>query len=145
VLYFDTSFLTPLFLTEATSETIGGFFRDPPGGELAISQWTAVEFSSVIARRMRMGGLDREGAARADARFTELVERSFIVLLPSRDDFTLARQYLRRFETGLRAGDALHLAIASNSSATTIYSLDKAFVSAGKSLNLPTSPGIRGV
>jgi uncharacterized protein len=45
--------------------------------------------------------------------------------------------------TGLRAGDALHLAIAANNKARTIYSLDRTFVQAGKILGLPVQRGIR--
>ena len=45
-----------------------------------------------------------------------------IVLLPTATDFDLAGQFLRRYETGLRAGDALHLAIASNNRATAVHS-----------------------
>jgi uncharacterized protein len=48
-----------------------------------------------------------------------------------------------RFETGLRAGDALHLAIADNHRAAAIYSLDKALLKAGKILDLPVRMGIR--
>lgn len=59
-----------------------------------------------------MGGLDRETALDADAQFEAVVAESLTVLQPNGDDFDLAKQYLRHYETGLRAGDALHLAIA---------------------------------
>ncbi len=54
-----------------------------------------------------------------------MVEESFVVLLPNRDDFDRARDWLSRFETSLRAEDARHLAIARNRGAEAIYSLDK--------------------
>jgi uncharacterized protein len=142
MLYFDTSFLVPLVLPEATSEWITAFIRELPADQLAVSHWTRVEFSSVIAREVRMGGLDASAAARADARLEAMVRDSFAVLLPTIADFDLARRYLARFDTGLRAGDALHLAIASNQNAETIYSLDRALVRAGAILSLPVSTGI---
>jgi predicted nucleic acid-binding protein len=43
----------------------------------------------------------------------------------------------------LRAGDALHLAIAVNNNARMIYSLDRTFIQAGKKLGLPVQRGIR--
>ena len=141
MIYFDTSFLVPLVLPEATSERIGAFIRALPADQLAVSHWTRVEFSAVIAREVRMGGLDASAAARADARFEAMVRDSFAVLPASPADFDLARRYLARFETGLRAGDALHLGIASNQSAETIYSLDQALVRAGAMLTLPVSTG----
>ena len=143
MLYFDTSFLAPLILREPTSGKVETFLTRQPAGELAISHWTRVEFSSLIARQVRMGGLDRQAALDADAQFEAIVVESFVVLLPNADDFGLCRQYLQRYETGLRAGDALHLAVARNHRAQTIYSLDKTLLKAGKALGLPVAAGIR--
>jgi len=143
ILYFDTSFLVPLFLPEPTSERVEQFLRRQRTEDLAISHWTRVEFLSALARQVRMGGLDPKAARDADAQFTAVAANSFINLLPSADDFDLAMQYLRRYEAGLRAGDALHLAIASNHRANTIYSLDKRMLAAGKRLGLAVKTGIR--
>jgi predicted nucleic acid-binding protein len=143
VLYFDTSFLAPLIIPEATSGKVAAFVRRLPAEEFTVSHWTRVEFSSLIAREVRMGGLDVQAATRADARFEAMVDESFSVLLPNADDFGLAKRYLGRFETGLRAGDALHLAVANNHHALAIYSLDKTLLEAGKILELPVSMGIR--
>ncbi len=143
MLYFDTSFLVPLILPEATSDKIVGFVGRLPAEEFTLSHWTRVEFSSLIAREGRIGGLDAQAAARADARFETMVNELFTVLLPNADDFALAKRYLGQFETGLRAGDALHLAVANNHRAAVIYSLDKTMLKAGKILDLPVSMGIR--
>ena len=140
--YFDTSFLVPLILPEATSEPITDFFEGMSAEELTVSHWTRVEFASLLAREVRMGSLDAAAAREAGARFETIVEESFVALLPNRDDFDRAREWLGRFETGLRAGDALHLAIASNRRAVALYSLDKVMIAAGRTLGVPTSPGI---
>ncbi len=140
--YFDTSFLVPLILPEPTSDLIAGFFESLPAAELAVSHWTRVEFSSLLAREVRMDGLSAEAAREADACFETMIEGSFAVLLPNGDDFNLAKEYLSHFETGLRAGDAMHLAIARNHRSDAIYSLDKMLLRAGKSLGIPTSTGI---
>lgn len=142
MLYFDTSFLAPLILPEATSEKITELIRDLNDEQLTVSQWTRVEFSSLLAREVRMGGLDGRAAAQADARFEAMLHSSFSVILPNFDDFNLARQYLGKFETGLRAGDAFHLAIATNHRARMIYSLDKGLLKAGNLLGLRVSMGI---
>lgn len=142
MLYFDTSFLVPLILPEATSDSIAAFVGGLSTVQFAVSHWTRVEFSSLIAREVRMGGLDVQTATRADARFESMVNESFSVLPPNIDDFGLAKRYLGRFETRLRAGDALHLAIAANHRAEVIYTLDRTLLDAGKILNLPVSMGI---
>ena len=140
--YFDTSFLVPLILPEATSGLIAEFFESLPAEDLAVSQWTRVEFASMLARQVRMGNLDAAAAREAGPRFEAMIEESFIILLPDRDDFDRAREWLSRFETGLRAGDALHLAIAYNRGAIAIHCLDKVMLAAGLTLGLPTSAGI---
>jgi predicted nucleic acid-binding protein len=140
---FRYELLAPLILPEATSDQIAAFVRRLTAEEFAASHWTRVEFFSLIGREVRMGTLDAQAAVRADARFEAMVDESFSILLPTADDFILAKRYLGRFETGLRAGDALHLAVANNHRAAAIYSLDKTLLKARKPLDLPVSLGIR--
>ena len=53
-LYFDTSFLVPLVVREASSNDIERFVKSLPAEAITISQWTCVEFSSLLARDVRM-------------------------------------------------------------------------------------------
>jgi uncharacterized protein len=142
VLYFDTSFLVPLLLQEQTSAKVERLLVGLAGEELTISHWTRVEFSSLLAREVRMGGLKAAAARETDAEFESIVRESFVVLLPTGDDFDLAKDYLGRPALGLRAGDALHLAIAHNHGSRRIYSLDKTFLKAGRLIGLPMTRGI---
>jgi predicted nucleic acid-binding protein len=143
VLYFDTSFLTPLILEEATSNAVERFIRRQTVGDLAISQWTRTEFSSLLAREVRMGGLAPKAALAADAQFETLIAESFVILLPTADDFALSKRYLQNYASGLRAGDALHLAIAANNNARAIHTFDKTMAKAGKQIGLPMAAGTR--
>ena len=77
------------------------------------------------------------------AEFDVLTSDSLNVLMPTVADFALAREYVERFATGLRGGDALHLAIAANHGAKRILTLDAGFIDAGKLLRLPVTAGIR--
>ncbi len=144
MLYFDTSFLTPLLLEEATSSKIEAFFNKCAAGELSISHWTRVEFSSLIAREVRMGGLTAGDASQVIAQFDELVADSFQVLVPMAADYELAKDYIQHFDSKLRAGDALHLAIARNHDAKMLYTLDQGLLDAAKLLKVQASRGIRG-
>ena len=80
-----------------------------------------------------MGGLKPPAAIQADARFEAMLNESFSILLPDADGFSLAKRYLGRFETGLRAGDALHLAITKNDHAQQCLASTKYPVKAGRS------------
>ena len=123
--YCDTSFLVPLILPEATSEQVSAFLKALPDCKLAVSCWTRVEFASLLAREVRVNRMDAVSARVAGLRFETMNRESFDVLLPNRDDFDRAKDWPGNHETGLRAGDALHLAIAGNHNADAIYSLDK--------------------
>ena len=139
--YFDTSFLAPLLLEEPTSLRVERVLSRLRGQELAVSHWTRVEFASLLAREVRMGGLSSSEAREIEVEFDSAIEESFTVLLHSAEDFDLAKIYLGHHQTGLRAGDALHLAIARNHNCTAVYTLDKVFLKAGRQLGLPVSAG----
>ena len=142
MLYFDTSFITPIFRKEASTSDVERFLQRRPPGELAISHWTRVEFSSLLARDVRMQIMERSDAVDLDTQFEAIISRTFVVLLPDRDDFDLCKYYIQRFDTGLRGGDALHLAIAHIRRAEAVYTLDKKLLKAGKLLGLPVSSGL---
>lgn len=143
MLYFDTSFLAPLILEEATSAKIEAFFARLPTGELYVSHWTRVEFASLIAREVRMGGLAESDALLAIGQFDEMVADSFQILAPGVADYELAKEYIQHFATKLRAGDALHLAIASNNGAKTFHTLDEGLLNAARLVKVHASRGIK--
>lgn len=143
MLYFDISFLAPLILEETTSVRIEAFFTKLPVGELYVSHWTRVEFASLIAREVRMGGFEESDALLAIAQFDELVTESFQVVAPGVADYELAKETIQHFATKLRAGDALHLAIASNNGAKTLYTLDEGLLNAARLMKVHASRGIK--
>lgn len=143
MVYFDTSFIVPYFLPEATSDDIRRFLGGLPANELTISHWTRLEFSSFLAREVRVGGLSLDAAQRADSQFETVIGESFMVLTPSNADFSLAKEFLQHYDSGLRAGDALHLAIGANHGARIFYSLDRALLRAATQLGLPASSGVQ--
>ncbi len=143
MLYFDTSFLAPLILEEDTSAKVEAYIAKLPVGALCISHWTRTEFASLLAREVRMRALTEENALAAMDQFDAMVAESFQALAPGATDFDLATSYIKRFATKLRAGDALHLAIASNHGAKTFYTLDPGLLAAAKLLKVRASRGIR--
>ncbi|MGH6872546.1 MAG: type II toxin-antitoxin system VapC family toxin [Rhizomicrobium sp.] len=140
--YFDTSFLAPLIRKEKTSRDVAAFMRRLPAGELSTSHWTRVEFASAMARDVRMRILAAADAVRANAEFDAILSSGFVLITPAGADFDKARTFLQRFDSGLRAADALHLATAESSGAKTFYTLDEKLLRAGKLLGLPASRGI---
>lgn len=137
--YFDTSFLVPLVIPESITDRVEAFFQKLPGDEpLLFSQWGRVEFASVAARLVRMREMSANDASACIAEFSRLLDRSFLVHSPSLHDFQQAHAFVQHFETGLRAGDALHLAIAANQGADAICTLDTGLAEAGRRLKMKT-------
>ena len=112
--YFDTSFRVPLVLPEAASEPIASFFENLAGETLSLSDWTRLEFASLLSRAVRKGGLGRASELRAESQFEAMLRELLVVLVPNRDYFDRARHLLGRFDVGLSAGDAPHLSTVEN-------------------------------
>ena len=141
MIYLDTSFIAPLVISEDSSDEIEALVAKVKPGDLGTSQWTHIEIASLVARKVRMGELTIAEADSVRSEFRKILDESFSVIPPTATDFDTARHYLETPKTGLRAGDAFHLAIAANHGAKKIWSLDQGFIKAGKQLRLPVSVG----
>jgi len=84
--------------------------------------------------KARTGALNREGWALVETAFRQLAAASFITVPVEQRHFTAASDLARRVN-GLRAGDALHLAIASDYGAT-VGTLDKGMAKAAAELGV---------
>ena len=136
MLYFDTSFIAPLFFPEKTSDAIEKFIHTLDYSEFSISHWTRTEFASLTARLVRMKNINETLAEKTLAVFENFISQSFNIIIPTVNDFNLAIEFIQKYKTQLRAGDALHLAIAKNRQAKNVYTLDEKLLSAAKQLNI---------
>ena len=143
MVYLDTSFIAPLVITEATSDAVEAVVLKLKPDELTTSLWTQIELASLVSRKVRMGELSVSDGAAVRRECERMFGESFEMLLPTPGDFTAATKFLDARRTALKAGDALHLAIAANHGARKILTLDRGFLEAGRRLNLPVSRGIR--
>lgn len=143
MLYFDTSIIAPLFLPETASDAIEAFVRSLGAGQLATSSWTRVEFASLVSRRIRMRDLNEEQAMAVRMRFEQLLAESFRVVVPGASDYDTAAMFLTNHKTGLRGGDAMHLAVVCNQNMRMLYSLDAKMVRAAQSLGVPATDELK--
>lgn len=104
-------------------------------GTLTISDWVVTEFASALAMKLRMGLLEVHARAEVLATFARIKHASLEQLTISRADFRLAEQFVHQHATGLRASDALHLAVAANHG-DRLYTLDKVLADAAATLGV---------
>jgi uncharacterized protein len=93
--------------------------------------------SSALAIKLRTGQNDLMQRASALAAFNKLVAESLNLLPVTAGHFRSASQFVDHHTLGLRAGDALHLAVAAAQGAS-VYTLDRRLADAGPVLGVPT-------
>jgi predicted nucleic acid-binding protein len=107
--------LTP----ERFSERAEAFIGDRLG-PLMVSDLAGVEFSSAIARRVRMRQFTADQARSALSLFDQWVAQSAMRAEIKPADIALAGSFLRRLDLPLRTLDALHIASAQRLRATLV-------------------------
>ena len=134
-LYLDTSLLVAALTHEAASARMLDWLaaRDPE--TLAISEWVATEFAAALAMKLRARHLEPRHRADALALFAGLRADSFTLLPIGPAQFRTAARFADQAGLGLRAGDALHLAICADHGAR-MCTLDRQLAEAAPALGV---------
>lgn len=135
--YLDTSLLIALYAAERGHERLAEWLFSRFDEQLVISLWTQTEFSSALSLKLRTRQIDPPTRDRALNKFRSETDQTYIVYPVLNEDFDTAARWCERHETGLRAGDALHLAIARRNNAT-LCTLDRKLYDAGQTLGIQT-------
>ena len=135
MVYVDTSALVPLFIREPSTDAVIAWLESA-GERIAISEWTLVEFASAAAIKLRTGQATARLAKQATARMHEFIEKHCTIAVPGRENFRRAAELAGNDALKLRAGDALHLAIAESLSTPVILCLDQAMIESARLLGI---------
>lgn len=110
--YCDTTLVVAVLTPESHSDVAEQWLRQWPPGELAISPWVDTEVASALASKQRQKNLTAVARSGAWLRWTTLVETGCMSVDVQIADYRRAGSLVDAGARGLRAGDALHLAIA---------------------------------
>jgi predicted nucleic acid-binding protein len=137
LLYLDTSAAVALLVPEPGSARLQAWLQAREEGGIAISPWVATEVASALSLKVRTGALSLAERAEAASRWRSWRD-TLVLLAVEAVAFETAAASASRHELGVRAGDALHLAVAA-AHGCTLVTLDRRMAAAGPELGVPVA------
>lgn len=123
MVYVDTGVLVALIVPEPHSAAVARWYGRSRA-QLASAVCCVSEFASALGIKQRIGQLDAAQAQAAWQRFLRLATNDLALLPVAGPEFHRAAVLSLGADSGLRAGDSLHLASAEHAGAKTIATLD---------------------
>ena len=133
--YVDTSVIVAAVGKETETVASQHWLARQPSRSLFISDWVETEFASAYALKLRHGDVTDDQRQLAASVFSRLVARSLISVAIERRHFRAAARFAGVEHFGLRAADALHVAICFDRG-LGLCTLDRRMAEAGTTLGL---------
>ena len=138
MIYLDTSVLGAVFFREPNASLVFRQIKAARTNRLFISSWALTEMASVGAIKERMGVIDHATRQKALSSFQRFASFRLALIEIEPTDFRSAALLIEG-PGGLRAGDALHLAVARRIPAK-LATLDRRLAEAAPAWGVPLFP-----
>ena len=133
--YLDTSVLVTVLTPEPQTSTMLAWIGEH-AADCVISDWVLTEFAGAVGAKSRRGDLTASDLQSARRGFDRMTAGQLPVLGVVRGDFRLAAQFIGSSTNALRAGDAVHLAVATRE-AQTIVTRDRRMSECAQEVEIP--------
>jgi uncharacterized protein len=134
--YLDTSFVVSAFSVEPRTDDCQSWLAENTNSDLIISDWVVTEFSSAISLKIRTKDISVEQRAEILMRWRQAVRTHFSAVDIVKSHFETAAMMAENYHLTLRAGDALHIAVA-QTVGCSLVTLDKRMANAAIELGVP--------
>lgn len=139
MIYLDTNLLVALIVTEPASARVDAWLARQAGEQVSTSLWALMETTSALGIKVRRRDITQRTATAA----AELLEKQIVPMIELLDvtsaAFVRGEILLRSVELGLRAGDALHLAICLGNESMVLATADAKLHDAAVELQQPVT------
>lgn len=125
MVYLDTSALVALVANEPNAPSVKRWLAAADAAPLCSSDWCVPEVAGALSLKVRTGQLDERQADAAWQAFGAACDGLLDLLPVQATDYSTAAQMCRMPQAALRAGDALHLAVALRSGCAALLAFDR--------------------
>lgn len=139
MLYVDTSVLVAMCTHETKTADVVRWYANCTD-ELVSATWCVTEFASALGLKQRTAQLTAAQASAAWQRFERMCASDLELLPVEAPSFHQAALLTMDPATGLRAGDALHLACAIGAGAHGLVTLDRVLTKNARALKVKVIP-----
>jgi predicted nucleic acid-binding protein len=124
MIYLDTSVLVAMHTNEASTATVLAWYGQLGTEPICSATWCVTEFASALSFKQRIGQATARQAKQAWKQFASQCAGDLRLLQVDAEAFRQAAILALDPDHGLRAGDALHLAVASQMRIQGLLTLD---------------------
>lgn len=135
MIYVDTSVFVALCIKEQKSDDVAKWYTNS-SAKMISSTWAFTEFSSALSLKVRTGQITEKQSREAWKKFDGLCQNDIELLPIENKVYYSAGILVVDSKSNLRAGDALHLAVAKQLKSKSLATLDKVLAKNANSVKI---------